>query len=285
MGADGLRSTRSDVRADPGPSRARPMLTARLLGRFWVVVDGQVVDTSSSRRTRNVLAYLLAHRDAPVNRDLLMDTFWPDASTAAARNNLHVALSGVRRVLRAVQPQPFVERWYDAYRLADWDVWVDVERFQRHCREGRRAGRGGDGAAELRAYERAGQLYEGDFLADDPYAEWAAGPRDALRVQAIEVQSRLMVLYAGQGDHGAATLLGRKILAADPCNELVHRQLMISYGGSGQAHLALLQYHRCRETLWNAFRIGPAAETVAVYDALRGTDPFAGQRPGYRNQT
>ena len=31
----------------------RVMLTARLLGRLWVVVDGQVVDTTSSRRTRS----------------------------------------------------------------------------------------------------------------------------------------------------------------------------------------------------------------------------------------
>ena len=283
MRVDGLRDTRGEVSADrASPSAARPMLTARLLGRFWVVVDGKVVDTSSSRRTRSVLAYLLAHRDAPVNRDLLMDMFWPGASAEAARNNLHVALSGVRRVLRAVHPEPLLERWYDMYRLADWDLWVDVEKFEGHCRDGRRAGREGDVAAELRAYELAGQLYEGDFLADDPYAEWAAGPREALRLQAIEAQSRLVTLYAARGEHGAATLLGRKILTTDPCNELVHRQLMISYVGSRQTHLALLQYHRCRETLWNAFRIRPAPETVELYDSLRATAPatFTSERPG-----
>jgi hypothetical protein len=38
------------------------VLTARLLGRFVVTVDGHLADTQSSRRTRNVLAYLLAHR-------------------------------------------------------------------------------------------------------------------------------------------------------------------------------------------------------------------------------
>jgi hypothetical protein len=36
------------------------VLTARLLGRFVVTVDGHLVDTQSSRRTRNVLGYLLA---------------------------------------------------------------------------------------------------------------------------------------------------------------------------------------------------------------------------------
>lgn len=282
MGAERTRTIGCGLGADRAPPpAARPMLTARLLGRFWVVVDGRVVDTTSSRRTRAVLAYLIAHREAPVGRDVLMDVFWPGAGPEAARNNLHVALSNVRRVLRAAQPQPLIERWYDTYRLADWDVWVDVERFEAQCREGRRAGRAGDAEAELRAYERAGQLYEGDFLADDPYAEWAAGPRDALRMQAIEAQARLVTLYARQGEHGAATLLGRKVLAADPCNEPVHRQLMASYAGCGQTHLALLQYHRCREALWDAFGVRPSRETVELYASLRATGAVADRRPGY----
>ena len=83
------------------PGERRVMLTARLLGRLWVVVDGQVVDTVSSRRTRNVLAYLLTHRETPVPRDVLMDVFWGNAAPGAARNSVHVALSGVRRALRA----------------------------------------------------------------------------------------------------------------------------------------------------------------------------------------
>jgi SARP family transcriptional regulator, regulator of embCAB operon len=251
------------------------MLTARLLGRFWMTVDGQVVDTFSSRRTRNVLAYLLAHREAPVQRDVLMNAFWPDASPQSARNSLHVALSGVRRVLRAAQPEPLVERWHDTYRLVDRiDVWVDVEEFERHYHAARRAEQTGDAKAALRSYELAAQLYEGDFLADDPYVEWAAGIREALRVQAIEAQCRLMTLYAGRGDHGGATLLGRRILSVDPCNELVHRQLMTSYALSAQNHLAMLQYHRCRKALWSAFRVGPSAETVELYERLRRSVPL-----------
>ena len=89
-------------------------------------------------------------------------------------------------------------------------------------------------------------------------------------MQAMQAQTRLVTLYAAQGDHGAATLLGRKLLSIDPCNELVHRQLMVSYALSSQNHLALLQYHRCREALWNAFRARPSPETVELYQSLHG---------------
>ena len=253
----------------------RVMLTARLLGRLWVVVDGQVVDTGSSRRTRNVLAYLLTHREAPVPRDVLMDVFWGNAEPEAARNSVHVALSGVRRALRAAGAEPLLERRHDTYRFADHlDVWVDVEAFERGCREGRRAEEAGDAAAALDAYERAGQLYDGDFLADDPYAPWAGEIRETLRAQARDAACRQVALYGRLGHDRSAVLVGRRVLAGDPCNEPVHRQLMVSYASAGQRHLALLQYQRCREALWSTFRIQPAIDTTVLYESLRGRLPL-----------
>jgi DNA-binding SARP family transcriptional activator len=271
--------TTTQYRIDRSANGDRPMLTARLLGRLWVVVDGEVIDTWSSRRTRNVLAYLLTHREMPVPRDVLMDVFWRDADPDAARNSLHVALSGVRRVLRVAGPEPLLERRHETYRLADRiDAWVDVEAFERCCRAGRRAEEAGDLDAALRAYEEAAQLYDGDLLADDPYAEWAADRRETLRAQAIEADARLAALHGRRHEHAAAVLAGRRVLALDPCNEPIHRQLMVSYAQSGRKHLALLQYQRCREALWAAFRIAPAPETTALYDSLRGRLP--GRGPG-----
>jgi DNA-binding SARP family transcriptional activator len=245
-------------------------LTAHFLGAFRVAVDDNLVDTVSSRRTRNLIAYLLVHRRTAVPRDVLMDAFWPGAEPVSARNRLHVALSGARRVLRAACPEPVIERRFDAYRIAGtFEVWTDVEQFEQTCVAGQAADRAGDSAAAARHYEAASQLYEGDFLAEEPYAEWAMARKDGLRLQAVEIQSRLVEIYAGRRDYGPASLLGRRILAIDPCNEQVHRWLMTCYAGSGQRHLALFQYHQMAETLWENLRVRPSAETTALYERLR----------------
>jgi len=258
--------------APDGVSRggsARPLLIARCLGEFSVAVDGQLVDMSS-RPTRNVLAYILTHRRAPVLRDVLMDVFWPNANRDAARNSLHVALTGVRKVLRAIRPEPILERRHDTYRLADSvEVWVDAEEFERACDDARRADRAGDAARSLMWYESASKLYEGDFLADDPYAEWAVMTREALRVQTIEAQCRLIDLHVSHGDHLAAAAVGRRLLTIDPYNEVAHRQLMTCYASSGQVHLALAQYDRCVQGLWNAFEVRPSRQTTELYDRIR----------------
>lgn len=251
-------------------NRGRPMLTARLLGRLTLALDGQLVDTQSSRRMRNVLAYLLTHRRRPVARDVLMEVFWPHATPAAARNSLHVALTAVRNALRDLCPEPVLERRFDTYAIADSvAVWVDVEEFESRARAGSQAERIGDSGEAIRCYEAANQLYDGDFLADDPYAEWATATRERLRLLALDVQCRLVDLYAERRDYAAAVQLGRWIVAYDACNEGVHRRLMSCYAEIGQSHLALVQYHRCVDALRHAFGVRPSAETSTLYERLR----------------
>ncbi|MCO8275581.1 bacterial transcriptional activator domain-containing protein [Actinoplanes sp. TRM 88003] len=195
---------------------------AFLLGDVRVIVNGRLVETSS-RHGRDLVVYLLLHPDAPVPRDVLIDTFWPRARPTAGRSRLHVLLAGVRKTLRAAAAEPVVERCGEAYRIAR----------------------------------------------DRPYAEWAAPRRAALHALAVEAQSRLVLLCTGRGEHGAAATLARRILAEDPCNEDVHRALMLCYARTGLRHLALLQYRQLVTTLWADLRVRPAAETTDLYERLR----------------
>jgi DNA-binding SARP family transcriptional activator len=258
-----------------------PMLTARLFGGFLLAVDGRVVDTSSSRRTRNLLAYLVTYRHSPVPRDVLMDVFWPDSDPEAARNSLHVALSGVRQALREVTSHPLLHRRFDTYQLAPAaTAWVDVSEFDRACRRAQQLERAGDAAGARRAFEVAADLYDGDFLADDPYGRWPQRVREALRLQVTELRTRLVALQLEAGDVTAATTTARAALALDPCNELLHRQLMACYAASGQQHRALAQYVVCVDTLWGELRVRPGPDTDRLYSELCGRSGVDVRMPG-----
>jgi DNA-binding SARP family transcriptional activator len=256
-------------------SEFRAVLTARMLGSLMVAVNGTLVDTLSSRRTRHVLSYLLLHRRAAVPRDVLMDTFWPTASPDSARNSLHVALSGVRQALAVASPVIVLQRHHDTYRLNVDLTWVDVDEFRRQCTDGRRADRVGDSATAVRCYAAADRLYEGDLLADDPYLGWVLPERETLRLEVLHTQRRLAELYAANGDHASAVLVARRALGIDPFDEAVHRQLMLAFRDVGQLHLALVQYQRCADLLWEAFRIRPSPQTVSLNEQLRRHQPVA----------
>jgi DNA-binding SARP family transcriptional activator len=249
---------------------AGPLLAVHFLGTFGVTINGIEVDTASRRRSRDVLAYLLAHGPRPVPQEVLMDAFWPAAEPDSARNNLHVSLSLARRALGVAWPGPVIERRFAGYQISDQvKVWSDVEQFEAACNAGRSADRAGDRETALRSYEAASQLWHGDFLAEEPYTDWAASPRERLRLQAVEIQTRLLDLYIERADYGPAILLGRQILTLDPCNEQVHRRLMRCYAEAGQRHLALSQYRRMATALWETFQVLPSAEATALYSSLR----------------
>jgi DNA-binding SARP family transcriptional activator len=76
-------------------------------------------------------------------------------------------------------------------------------------------------------------------------------------------------LYLERSDHAPAAIVARRILAMDPCNERVRRQLMRCYAAMDQRHLALAQYHRLTGLLWTALRVTPSAETTELYQRLR----------------
>ena len=252
------------------PDAAAPVLAAHLLGPFRVILNGRPIESWPSGRGRAVLKYLLAQRGQPMPRDVLMDRFWPDASPEAARRNLHQAIYSLRQALRAAADVPVVVFQDGAYCLsAELRVWVDVEEFERHITAGRRHEATGQLADAAAAYEAAVNLYNGDFLADDPYEEWPLLMRERLRVAYLATLDRLAEIALSQGQLAACGLLCQRILACDHCHEDAHRRLMRCYSRQGQHHLALRQYQACVEALRDELNVEPDPATTQIYERIR----------------
>jgi DNA-binding SARP family transcriptional activator len=246
-----------------------PSLTAHLLGRFRVTVNDIPVNNWPSSRGRALFKYLLTHRDPWPSREALMEVFWSGAAPEAARNNLHVALNGLRRALRSASDVPVVVLERDSYRLhPDLRVWVDVDEFDHHVQGGHRLEAAAELAGAIAEYELALSLYQGDFLADDLHEEWPVLTRERLHLTYLDSVDRLSQLYYSQGRYAPCVALCQRIVERDPCREDAHRRLMRCYSRQGQLHMALRQYRVCVEALRAELSIDPAIETTALYDQL-----------------
>jgi DNA-binding SARP family transcriptional activator len=139
---------------------------------------------------------------------------------------------------------------------------------------GRRLDAAGDPAGAAAEYERALALYQGDFLADDPYEEWPVLAREQLLVTYLEVLDRLSGLYFGQHQYGACVALCRLLVARDPCREDGHRRLMRCFTRQGQPHLALRQYQACADALRQELGVDPEPATADLARQLRVHQPI-----------
>jgi DNA-binding SARP family transcriptional activator/tetratricopeptide (TPR) repeat protein len=272
--ADHLLSLPARRSAEPGPTPelqpAAPLLTVHLLGQFWVSLNDVAVADWPSRRAQELFKYLITHRHHWLGREQVMEVFWPGSPPEAARNSLNVAIHGLRRALRASADVPVVVLEAGAYRLdSGLGLWIDVDEFEQHVEAGHRLEVAGELTAAVTEYELATALYQGDFLADDPYEEWPVLTRERLRVVYLDALDRLSHLYFTQRQYGSCATLCQVIVQRDPCREDAHRRLMRCFSRQGQIHLALRQYQVCVDALQAELAIDPDPSTVALRDQIR----------------
>jgi DNA-binding SARP family transcriptional activator len=247
-----------------------PDITAHLLGELRVAFQDRPVEIWSSGRGRAVFEYLLVNRHSKVRRDRLMSMFWPEASPDAARNSLNVAIHGLRQSLRAAVGDAAVVIHKDqAYFIEPTlDVWVDIEVFEEQLKAAHQHLASEELVKAERAFEAATWLYQGEFLADDPYEQWAIVAREQLRLCYLDALDRLGALRLDSGDYAGCVAVCLKLLSCDSCREDAHRRLMRCYSRQGQAQLALRQYHSCVTALRTELDVAPAPATTGLFDRL-----------------
>ncbi len=253
---------------------APPSITAHLLGTFSLSVNDATVHSWPTDRGRAVLKYMLAHHDQPIPRDVLMDTFWPQAGPGAARNCLNAALHGLRQVLKTVTDRPVVQFEEGAYCInPEFQLWTDVDEFDHHIQAGRRHEAKDQLAHTIAEYEAAIDHYKGDFLAGDLYEEWPVLIRERLRVTYLDTLDRLSRIYFSRQQYAACEATCQQILARDNCREDAHCLLMRCYSRQEQENLALRQYQTCVEALRSELDVAPASATMQLYERIRRREP------------
>jgi two-component SAPR family response regulator len=262
-----------DAGASPGfhsadeSATSKPRLAVYCLGPFQVYQQDELIEDWDGHKGTCILKYLVAHRKKSIAKDVIMDVLWPEADPDSARRNLHQAIYCLRQALRRADPGTrYIEFYNDRYNLAaQVDIWVDVEEFEEHVRAGRRLEAAGCAEEAAMEYGIAEVLYQGDFLEEDLYIDWPRPMRDRIRGMYLEAVDRLNQYYLQANELMAAIILCQKILAQDHCNENAHLRLMQCYLARGQRHLAVRQFHACRQVLKNELDLEPSEDIIRLY--------------------
>ena len=247
-----------------------PVIEVRCLGATRIEAGGGAVGPPPPARP--LLPYPEAPGRGPVPRDVLLETFWPGSSPAAARNSLNVAVTLLRRALRpAFGDRPVVVFGDEAYAIHPAiEVRVDRDRFERLVREAAAARRGGDHAEAARLLATAVALHRGPLFAEEPYEEWIVTMRRGVEAARLSALTDLGDSLALAGDVDGSVEVLRAVIDAEPVREDVHRALMERFVRQGRPYLALRQFEECAEHLRRRLGAEPAAETWALRERIAG---------------
>jgi ATP/maltotriose-dependent transcriptional regulator MalT/DNA-binding SARP family transcriptional activator len=246
------------------------------LGEFQVRRGAIPVGPKEWRRekARQLFQLLITYRDAPLDRDQILEHLWPGEDPESAQRGFKVALSTLLNVLEPERSpgseSAYILRQGSIYGLRpEADLWIDAQEFVDLVRsvENLDLAQAQD---SMHLLERAVDLYRGEYLPDARYQTWAAPEREHLMVLFLRAADRLCAAYLEADRPQEALDLADRILGFDNCWERAYRHLMRAYSRLGDHGQVARTYRRCVETLQKEMEVQPAPETQALYRRLLG---------------
>jgi DNA-binding SARP family transcriptional activator len=208
----------------------RPLLRIHTFGRTRIESsEGPMGGAWLRHRPGELLKYLVCHRQRTVAVDELIDVFWPDAGRTAMRNvrqAVHTLRDNLEPHRRKHHSTSFVLARPGGYELDVAQIWIDVDEFEEHARRALDALAQGDHAAAEPALERAVELHAEEFLADEPYAEWALAERERLRALASKAIRGLWTIRVARGDVDGAIEHLRHLAELHPLDLEIQKELL-----------------------------------------------------------
>jgi predicted ATPase/DNA-binding SARP family transcriptional activator/DNA-binding CsgD family transcriptional regulator/Tfp pilus assembly protein PilF len=256
-------------------------LAIHLLGRFVVSIgEVPIPETAWRSRTAAKVVKLLAlapgHR---LHRDQVVDILWPNLEPRAATNNLYRALHAARHLLEPDLPP----RAASAHLGLHWEMlalgqpgrapglWIDVDEFEAAAQLAR-------STHDPNAYSAALALYTGDLLPDDRYDDWMTGRREQLHQRYADVLRDAAQTYEALGDVNAAIDALRRLVAAQPTDEVAHLTLMRLLALAGRRDQALREFKVLEAALRQDLGAEPRPSSRLFYRELQAGGAVA-KRP------
>jgi DNA-binding SARP family transcriptional activator len=237
-----------------------PELHIRALGRTWLTSrEGPLGGRWLAQRPGQLLKFLVCERNRVVHAEEIADALWPGAGRAGMGNVRHF-MHGLRSRLEPDRVKgvesSFVVTVQGGYALNRRRVLIDVDEFERVARDGLAAA-GTNATNAVIALERALELYGGDLVADETYAEWAYAERDRLRTLAAHALRTLGRLALARGDLPGAGAALERLGDMEPFDADTHRALLAVWLAQGRRTDAARRFAAYRARVAREFGEGP----------------------------
>jgi DNA-binding SARP family transcriptional activator len=243
-------------------------LRIRVLGPMRIEQAGAVLEGDwLAHRPGQVLKYLVAARGRPVGAEELLAVFWPQGG--AAGTNVRQAVHALRDRLEPGRERQAPSRYVagrrgGGYELLPGAVAVDADAFVAAAETGLAAFAEGELPRAHAALARAAQLYRGDFLVDEPGADWAVPERDRLRALACRVLRALARVHLRAGELEGASECLQRLAELEPLDVDAQRQLLTLLLRRGRRSEAARRYEVVRRRFRRAFGEEPGFQLAEL---------------------
>jgi DNA-binding SARP family transcriptional activator len=235
-----------------------PRLRVFALGQTRVesAAGGSIGGRWIEQRPGQLLKYLVCARQRVVDADEITQALWPRAKAgtlSSVRYFVHMLRTRLEPTREAGTPSSFIVSRGGGYAVNTARVWIDATEFEQGIAAGLAALAAEQRDVAVARLERAMSLYRGDFLEDEPYAEWALAERDRLRELAGRALRALTELRLATGAVELAARHARRLADLEPHDSDAQRRHIEFSLSRGRRSEAVRRYRLFRRRLARDF--------------------------------
>lgn len=204
-------------------------------------------------KVRGIFALLLQNRGTFVQKELLLDLFWPEMDLEKGFIQLYSAVYQIRKAIASTNFGMSIVNHKNGYRLDLNGVTVDVDEWEKGLEQASAIT-----DKSLDEHRKLLELYRGDYLAKEDYV-WAEGERERLRVLWVQHTFEVAEYLVSDKQFGEAVSLYLHVQMAQPFLDESYFKLMQLYGQLGDHRSVVQQYNQLTAMLQEEYDAEPRA--------------------------
>jgi LuxR family maltose regulon positive regulatory protein len=254
-----IRATARQYRDAPEERKGGVQLSFSALGQTLIRCDGAPA-TDLKPLSKEVMFYVVDHHQ--IDRDVLVENFWPHHPPGRQTANLHMAIYALRRALG----KDVVQLDGTVYGInPEIAVEYDVGRFERAAAVADGLPRGDP--RRFFALTEAINAYGGSYLPEFT-SDWVITRRRGLELHYLDLLASHAeeALVRDQPQRAVGTL--RRALEIDPYRDDLNRQYMEALGLLGRRSEIVAHYQRYVRLIADDLGLDPSPQIREAYDRL-----------------
>ena len=196
-----------------------PDIQVRVLGRFYVEVNGKEITSEQwkRKRSRDIFKYMVLNYKQTLSVEKIVDTFWGYNAPENAVNIVWNAVSVIRSILEPDMPKGIPSSYIIAadksYTLDFGDKGIiDCCEFLHYVTQAQRCT---NEYESIELIEKALSYYGGDLLPEDIYEEWTHAIREDYKSHYILGCLQCSAYYAEVHNYDLSISYAKKVIAID----------------------------------------------------------------------
>lgn len=239
------------------------------LGPFRMVANGWDVplDQCPSKKALTLIKHLFFKRhEGGIFLDEVLELLWPEMDPQATRANLRVILSMLRKVFKRPDNG---KNGFSNLKRGDNKLslelgksgWTDVDEFLDQIKLAGYKEKRSLWAEALVHYEKIVELYKGDFLSEELYADWCYMEREYLKDKFLTSLMKMAECHERLRNFSEAISTLYHVLKVDIYREDAYQKLMMLCDKAGRKGEMIRAYNLCRKAIEEDLELELSSDT------------------------